>query len=91
LCGPPGSAAIRFKAFFCDEHDPAIVAHLDDVEPPGGAGIHPVLAFELRHHAIDRALHAERLAAADAAERLLLLEDAGRGRCPCRKLNLAGN
>ena len=44
------------------------------------SGIHPVPAFELGGHALDRALDAERLAAADAAERLLLLEHARRGR-----------
>src|SRR6202022_1018718 len=42
---------------------------------------HPVLAGELFGHALDRALDAERLAAADAMEWLFLLETAGgRGR-----------
>ena len=41
--------------------------------------IHPVLAFELGNDALDRALHAERLAAADALGRLFLLDDAAHG------------
>ena len=36
-----------------------------------------MLALKLFQHAIDRAPHAERLAAADAAKRLFLLEDSG--------------
>ena len=61
--------------------NPAVVAHLDDVEALGRAFVHPVLAFELGGHALDGALHAERLAAADAAERLFLLEDARAAAC----------
>ena len=45
---------------------------------------HPVLAFELGGDALDRALDAERLAAADALERLFLLEHA-RGAVAARK------
>src|SRR5690606_32607230 len=42
---------------------------------------HPVPAFELRGDALDRALGAEGLAAADAVERLLLLDHPA-GRAP---------
>src|SRR6188768_56229 len=54
--------------------DAAIRTHLDDVEPLRRILEHPVLAFELGGDALDAALHAERLAAADAAERLFFLQ-----------------
>src|SRR6266851_2322364 len=62
-----------------DRHDPAVLAHLDHVEALRGILEHPVLAFELGGDALDRALDAERLAAADAVERLLLFHHARGG------------
>jgi len=41
----------------------------------GGTGIHPVTAFKFRGHALDRTLHPEGLAASDAAEGVLFLQD----------------
>ena len=41
--------------------------------------VHPVLAFQLCNDSLDRALHSERLAAADAFGRLFLLDDAAQG------------
>src|SRR5262245_23713366 len=59
----------------------AVVAHLDEVESLAAAAlVHPVLVGEPGRHPLDRALDAERLAAADAAERLLLLEEPRGGR-----------
>src|SRR5260370_26859065 len=58
--------------------DAAILAHLQYFEPAAGTAEHPVLALELGRDALDRALGAERLAAADAAERLLLFQQARR-------------
>src|SRR5207253_1243166 len=57
----------------------AVRAHLERVEAPSIALVHPVLAFELGDDALDRAFDAERRAAADAGERLLLLQDARGG------------
>src|ERR1700719_4087546 len=58
----------------------AIGAHLERLEPPIRAAVHPVLPGELGGHALDRALHSERLAAANAVEWHFLLEDThGRG------------
>src|SRR4029450_10482381 len=55
--------------------DTAIRAHLDDVEAfSAGALEHPVLLAEFCQHAIDRAFGAEGFAAADAVERLFLLQ-----------------
>ena len=54
------------------------LAHADDVEALFILE-HPVLAFELGDHALDRTLDAERLAAADAGVRLFLLDDAAHG------------
>ena len=62
-----------------DKADAAVFAHLDDVQPPGRRRVHPVPALELSHHALDAAFDTEWLAAADAAERLFLLEDANGG------------
>src|SRR6185436_4230437 len=59
---------MRIETFVHDGFDAAIRAHLDDVEAFGvGALEHPVLlAAELGKHAVDRALGAEALSAADA-------------------------
>src|SRR6185437_2249296 len=73
--------AERIEILLRHDVDAAVGAHLDDVEPLLGILEHPVLAFELGGHALDRAFDAERLAAADAFERCFLLDDAGhRGR-----------
>src|SRR5215510_974216 len=60
----------------------AVLAHLEQLKPAGIALVHPVLAGELLGHAFNRAPRSERLAAAHAGERLLLLDDTrqcGRG------------
>src|SRR5258705_11841083 len=79
ICGADGLVvcAVGIEPLLGDSCNATIVTHFDDVDALGRSAVHPVLAFELCHHAIDRALDAERLAAADAAERLFLLEDAG--------------
>src|SRR5437773_6510229 len=69
---------IRIERLLAHGGDAAVLAHLEHVEARRRALVHPVPAFELRGHAIDRALDAERLVAADAAERLFLLEHACR-------------
>ena len=69
-------SAERIELLFRHDRDPAVGAHLDDVEPLLGVLEHPVRAFELGGHALDRTLDAERLAAADAGERFFLLDDA---------------
>src|SRR5437899_3055244 len=62
---------MRIETFVHHRFDPAIRAHLDDVEPFGiGALEHPVLLAELCKYAVDRAFGAERFAASDAVERL---------------------
>src|SRR5712691_5597075 len=66
--------AVGIELLLGDRDYAAILAHLDHVEASGGILEHPVLALELGGDALDRALDAERLAAADAMERLLLLE-----------------
>src|SRR3954463_14339716 len=66
---------IRIELLLRNGHDPAVLAHLDHVEALRGILKHPVLAFQLGDHALDRAFDAERLVAADAMERLLLLEN----------------
>src|SRR5260370_15203407 len=71
-----GSGELRFGQ---GDHA-AVRAHFDGVEPTIAALIHPVLVRKRRDHALDRALDPEGLAAADAAERLLLVEDARRRR-----------
>src|SRR6202040_2176992 len=72
--------AVRIEAFLGDGGDAALLTHFDDVKAAGGALIHPVLALQLGDDALDRALNAERLAAAHAGERFFLLEHACRGR-----------
>ena len=68
---------MRVETLVHHRFDAAIRAHLDDVEAFGiGALEHPVLLSEFGQHAIDRAFGAERLAAADAVERLFLLQHA---------------
>src|SRR4029079_19092909 len=68
---------MRINTFVHHRFDTAVRAHLDDVEPPGiGALEHPVLLAEFCQHAVDRAFGAEGLAAADAVERLFLLQHA---------------
>src|SRR5260370_11183320 len=52
----------------------AVRAHPDRIKPTIGRLVHPVLAGEGGGDALDRTFHAERLAAANAGERLLLLE-----------------
>src|SRR6266487_1672082 len=64
---------------FGDRDHAAILAHPDQIEAIGRILVHPVAACELGGDAVDRALDAERLAAADARERLLLLEHPGGG------------
>src|ERR1700730_6778010 len=61
-----------------DGRDAAVLAHLQYFEPAAGATEHPMFAFELGGDPLDRALGAERLTAADAAERLLLFQQARR-------------
>src|SRR6516225_385563 len=58
---------------------PAIVAHLDEIEPVRRAPVHPVHAFEFAEDAVDRAFDAKGFATADAVKRLFLPEDARRG------------
>src|SRR5262245_31345152 len=70
---------IGVETLLRDGDHAAVVAHLDHVEALRRILEHPVLAFELGRDALDRALDAERFAAADAAERLLLLEHARGG------------
>src|SRR6201997_2475060 len=60
-------------------HDPAVLAHLDQVEALRGILEHPVFALELGGDALDRALDPGRLVAADAMKRLFLFEYAGAG------------
>src|SRR6185312_5710915 len=70
--------AIGIEILFGHRGDAAALAHPDDVEPLRRPLEHPVLALELGGDAIDRALDAERRAAAQAERRLLLLEHARR-------------
>ena len=57
----------------------AVGAHLDDIEAFHGVFEHPVLAFELGDDALYRTFGAKRFAAANAKERLLLLDNSARG------------
>src|ERR1700743_2326232 len=75
----PRRRPVRIEVFLGDDGNAAVFAHLDKIDPSRAARIHPVAPLELRHHTLDGALHAERLVAADAAERLFLLQD------PCRR------
>src|ERR1700730_12596646 len=78
----PRRSAVGIEFLLGDRDRPAVLAHLDHLEPCRGVLEHPVLAFELGDDPLDRALDAERLAAAHAVERLLLLEHARlRGGC----------
>src|SRR5262249_36115427 len=70
--------AIWVKLGLGHHGDAAVLAHLEQFEAARRASEHPVLAFELCGHAVDRTLDAERLAATDAAERLFLIEHARR-------------
>ena len=72
----PRRRAIGVEFLLGDCDDAAILAHPDHVEALGGALEHPVLTFELGGDTFDRAPHAERLVAANAVERLLLLDHA---------------
>src|SRR5215467_15673298 len=72
---------VRIELLLGDRHHPAVLAHLDNIEALRRVLVHPVLALELGGDALDRALDAERLVAADAMERLFLFKHAGaRGR-----------
>src|SRR5262249_1966928 len=73
-------SAERIKLLFRHHHDATVFAHADDIKSLLRVFIHPVLALELCDHALDRTLHAERLAATDALGRLLLFDNAGQGR-----------
>src|SRR5437879_7301826 len=73
--------AERIEIFFRHRDHAAVGAHLDDVEALGRILEHPVLAFELGGDALDAALDAERLAAANTAERLFFLQYARRRHC----------
>src|SRR5712692_4442931 len=76
----PRRRAVGIEFLLGDRDHAAVLAHLDHLEAVRGVLEHPVLACELGGDALDRALHAERLAAADAVERLFLLQYArGRG------------
>src|ERR1043166_6134298 len=72
----PRGRAERIEILIRHRDDAAVRTHLDHVEALRRILEHPMLAFELGGNALDTALHAERLAAADAAERLFLLEHA---------------
>src|SRR3954454_3506546 len=65
--------AIGIELLLGDHGNAAILAHLDQVGAARRSRIHPVPALEFGHDTIDGALHSERLAALDAAKRLLLL------------------
>src|SRR6516225_2195017 len=72
--GRPRRGGMRVEAILGDGSNPAVLAHFDGIEARRAAGEHPVTAGELCGNPLDGALHAERLAAADAVERLLLLQ-----------------
>src|ERR1051326_5740019 len=74
----PRGRAVGIEAFLGGDDDATVLAHLDNLETVGRVLIHPMLSFQLGDDAFYRALDAERLAAANAAERLLLLEHARR-------------
>src|SRR5262245_30428026 len=65
---------VGIELLCADYRDTAVIAHLQQLDARARALIHPVLPTELGNHAVDRALHAERLAAARTGKRLLLLE-----------------
>src|SRR4051812_46844189 len=73
--------AVGIEARFGGGDHTAIGAHHQRFEPWVSTLVHPMPPHEFGGDAIDRALDAERLPAADAGERLLLLEHArGSGR-----------
>src|SRR4051812_1141607 len=77
---------VRIKALVDHGFDAAVGAHFDDVDALGiGALEHPVFFAEFCQHAVDRTLGAERLATADAKERLFFLQHPQR-RVPCPKV-----
>src|SRR5437016_3801498 len=78
---------MRLEFFVPHESDTAVIAHFDNIKPPGGAFVYPALVLELRCQPLDRALHAKRLAASYAAERLFLFEHA-RGGCTRPEIEL---
>src|SRR5215467_12897017 len=67
---------MRIEGFLGDGDNPAILAHLDEIEPLRRAPVHPVRASEFAEDAVDRAFDAKGFAAADAVKRLFLPEDA---------------
>src|SRR5690606_4129715 len=74
-----GRAGVGVEPVGHHRFDPAVIAHFHRVDPGRVLACeHPVPAFELRGDALDRAFGAERLAAADAVERLLLLDHPAR-------------
>src|SRR6185437_6245597 len=74
----PRRRAVRVEAVLGHGGDAAVLAHLDDLEAACRILVHPMLALELGDDALDRAPDAERLVAANAVKRLLLLEHARR-------------
>src|SRR5262245_58468480 len=68
---------VGIKVFFGNDGHAAVLAHLEDIETPRRARIHPMLALELGGHALDCTLDAKRLAATDAGKWRLFLESAG--------------
>src|SRR5438309_1137031 len=56
----------RIELLFTHDDDAAVGAHPQGVEPLVANGVHPMPALELGRDPVDRALHAERRAAADA-------------------------
>src|SRR5690348_15409365 len=66
--------AVGVEILLGHDGDAAVFAHLDDIEAARRTLEHPMLGFELGQDALDRALDAERLVAADALERRFLLE-----------------
>src|SRR5262249_45905793 len=75
----PRCFPIRVEPLLGDRHNPAVLAHLDQVEALCGILEHPMFALELGGDALDRTLDPERLVAADAMKRLFLFEHAGAG------------
>src|SRR5438128_153986 len=72
---------VRIELLLGDGNDAAVLAHLEHIEALRRICEHPMLAGELGCDPLDGALHSERLAAADAVERLLLLEEPRAGSC----------
>src|SRR5271163_1179865 len=72
----PWRSAVGIEISCSDGNDAAVLAHFEYVEPPRAMRVHPMLTRELFHHALDRALDPERLAAANTVKRLFFLEHA---------------